>query len=414
MADAPAVNDQQVLAFLATAHKALSLREIAAAMGIRHSGRRALGKMIPRLARRGEIVEIRNGRYKLPGDRGPQQGKKEKDKSERPERAPRGPSEAMRSTQTGEATRSARPIEATRSTQSGHTNLSNVIEGRLVAHRDGYGFVVPAKPIPGMEGDLFIGAGRMGDAMHGDRVLARIEPGRGRVGGGRREGSIVRVVDRAHATIVGIFRYGAQGNTVAPYESRLQQEIVIPPGQELTEELRAKLGPQPPRRGVRLPELDGAVVNVELTRFPQGGVAASGRVIEILGRPGDMGVDTEIMIRKHHLPHRFPDDVLEEARAVAQPVGEPERAGREDFRELPIVTIDGETARDFDDAVYVRPLGNGYTSPTWPIMFGAIRCSTPKRGCAAPPYISPIAPSRCCPRSYRTISARCARTKSAW
>jgi ribonuclease R len=359
MADAPAVNDQQVLAFLATAHKALSLREIAAAMGIRHSGRRALGKIIPRLARHGEIVEIRNGRYKLAGDHGSQQGKKEKDKSERSERAPRASSEAMRSTHAGEAVRPAQSSQAVRSAQSGHANLSNVIEGRLVAHRDGYGFVVPAKPIPGMEGDLFIGAGRMGDAMHGDRVLARIEPGRGRAGGGRREGSIVRVVDRAHATIVGIFRYGTQGNTVAPYESRLQQEIVIPPGQELTEELRAKLGPQPPRRGVPLPELDGAVVNVELTRFPQGGVAASGRVIEILGRPGDMGVDTEIMIRKHHLPHRFPDDVLEEARAVAQPVGEPERAGREDFRELPIVTIDGETARDFDDAVYVGPLGNG-------------------------------------------------------
>jgi exoribonuclease R len=347
MADATAVNDQQVLAFLATAHKALSLREIAAAMNIRHSGRRALAKIIPRLERRGEIVQIRNGRFRLAEDRGSQ--KPSKDRSGSQDRAQRPPSGA---------TRSAPSSEAVRSAPSGHLSLSNLVEGRLVAHRDGYGFVVPAKPIPGMEGDLFIGAGRMGDAMHGDRVLARIEPGRGRAGGGRREGSIVRVVDRAHATIVGIFRYGTAGNSVAPYESRLQQEIVIPPGQELTEELRAKLGPQPPRRGVRLPELDGAVVNVELTRFPQGGVAASGRVIEILGRPGDMGVDTEIMIRKHHLPHRFPDEVLEEARAVAQPVGEPERVGREDFRDLPIVTIDGETARDFDDAVYVRPLGN--------------------------------------------------------
>jgi ribonuclease R len=347
MPDSPAVNDQQVLAFLAQAHKALSLREIAAAMGIRHAGRRALAKIIPRLARRGEIVEIRNGRYKLAENRGSQPDKKEK--SERPERS-------------GSADRARRgesPAPAARRSPD-QTNLSNVVEGRLVAHRDGYGFVVPSKPIPGMEGDLFIGAGRMGDAMHGDRVLARIDRGRNRAGGARQEGSIVRVVDRAHATIVGIFRYGTGGNSVAPYESRLQQEIIIPPGEELTPELRAKLGPQPPRRGVRLPELDGAVVNVELSRFPQGGVAAAGRVIEILGRPGDMGVDTEIMIRKHHLPHRFPDEVLEEARAVAQPVGEAERAGREDFRELPIVTIDGETARDFDDAVYVRPLENGH------------------------------------------------------
>jgi ribonuclease R len=359
MADAPAVNEQQVLAFMATAHKALSLREIAAAMGIRHAGRRALAKMIPRMKRRGEIVEIRNGRYKLAESGVAQPGKKDKseraDRGQRGEKAAQGP--AARKT-SGETTLSAPSIEIMRSAQSGQGNPSNVIEGRLVAHRDGYGFVVPAKPIPGIAGDLFIGAGHMGDAMHGDRVLARVDRGRSR-GDGRMEGSIVRVVDRAHATIVGIFRYGAGGNSVAPYESRLQQEIVIPSGQELTPELRAKLGPQAPRRGVRLPELDGAVVDVELTRFPQGGVPASGRVIEILGRPGEMGVDTEIMIRKHHLPHRFPEDVLEEARAVAQPVGEAERAGREDFRDLPIVTIDGETARDFDDAVHVRPLGDG-------------------------------------------------------
>jgi ribonuclease R len=335
MPDSTAVNDQQVLAFLAQAHKALSLREIAAAMGIRHSGRRALAKIIPRLARRGEIVEIRNGRYKLAEDGGSH--KPQKDRAQRP-------------------SLSAQNAPAPKT--SGAANLSNVIEGRLVAHRDGYGFVVPAKPIPGMEGDLFIGAARMGDAMHGDRVLARIDRSRNRAGGARQEGSIVRVVDRAHATIVGIFRYGAAANTVAPYESRLQQEIIIPPGQELTPELRAKLGPQQPRRGLRLPELDGAVVDVELTRFPQSGVAAAGRVIEILGRPGEMGVDTEIMIRKHHLPHRFPEDVLEESRAVAQPVSEADRAGREDFRDLPIVTIDGETARDFDDAIYVRPLEN--------------------------------------------------------
>ena len=359
MADSPAVNDQQVLAFLAHAHKALSLREIAAAMGIRHSGRRALAKIMPRLARRGEIVEIRNGRYRLAEGKESRAADKDtkdrKNKSDQADRAARGaaPAQAPSAAKTSEH-------GDLKVASANYVNRSDVVEGRLVAHRDGYGFVVPAKPIPGMEGDLFIGAGRMGDAMHGDRVLARIDRGRSRAGGARLEGSIVRVVDRAHATIVGIFRYGSNGNSVAPYESRLQQEIIIPPGQELTPELRAKIGSQAPRRGVRLPELDGAVVNVELTRFPQGGVAAAGRVIEILGRPGDMGVDTEIMIRKHHLPHRFPEEVLGESRAVARPVGDAERAGREDFRDLPIVTIDGETARDFDDAVYVKPLASGH------------------------------------------------------
>src|SRR5260370_1062249 len=108
-----------------------------------------------------------------------------------------------------------------------------------------------------------------------------------------------------------------------------------------------------------IPQLDGAVVNVELLRYPHGGASPTGRVIEILGRPGELGVDTEIIIRKHHLPHVFSADVLDEAERGAKPVSESQRAGREDFRHLPIVTIDGETARDFDDAVYVEHRADG-------------------------------------------------------
>jgi ribonuclease R len=111
---------------------------------------------------------------------------------------------------------------------------------------------------------------------------------------------------------------------------------------------------------LHLPELDGAVVNVEITRFPRAGVPAVGRVIEVLGKPGEFGLDVEILIRKHHLPHRFPDDVLEQARLAARPVGNADREGRRDFRHLPIVTIDGETARDFDDAVYVEKRPDGW------------------------------------------------------
>jgi ribonuclease R len=238
---------------------------------------------------------------------------------------------------------------------------ANQLTGRLVAHRDGYGFVVPDAPRKDLEGDLFIGRDAMGDAMHGDHVLASIEHRKrfGDSGPGRAEGRILRVIGRAHATVVGLFRYGSRGNTVAPYESRLLQEIIIPQGDELTPELQGKLGAHPPRRGVRLPELDGAVVNVEMTRFPRGGVAPAGRVIEILGRPGEFGVDVEILIRKYHLPHEFSAEVLAEAAGAAHPVGDAERAGRRDFRDLPIVTIDGETARDFDDAVYVKRMENG-------------------------------------------------------
>jgi ribonuclease R len=153
---------------------------------------------------------------------------------------------------------------------------------------------------------------------------------------------------------------------VLPYDARMQQEVEIPPGQELTHGLAKKLGfsdaEERSTRGRRIPrleELDGAVVNVELVRYPRGGAAPTGRVIEVLGRPGELGVDTEIIIRKHHLPHVFPAEVLEDAEQRARAVQEAERAGREDFRHLPIVTIDGETARDFDDAVYVERRADG-------------------------------------------------------
>jgi len=162
---------------------------------------------------------------------------------------------------------------------------------------------------------------------------------------------------------VGLFRYAPRGNVVLPYDVRMQHEVEIPPGEELTAALRQKLGlGDSGARGGRLsrvPELDGAVVNVELLRYPRGGAAPTGRVIEILGRPGDLGVDIEIIIRKHHLPHEFSGAVLAEAEQRAAAVSEAEREGRDDFRHLPIVTIDGETARDFDDAVYVERRANG-------------------------------------------------------
>jgi ribonuclease R len=340
------VTEADILAHLAKSRKPQSLREIAAALGLRHAARRALVKLARKMKRRGDIQEYPNGRVSLP---------KEKQTAERniPKQGVSPPQKGWR---------------ARNSASSGRAPAANQLTGRLVAHRDGYGFVVPDTPREDLEGDLFIGRDALGDAMHGDRVLASIERRRLAAGGASRaEGRIIRVLDRVHATVVGLFRYGSAGNTVAPYESRLLQEIVIPPGEELPPELRAKVGSlpaQPPksspsRRGERLPELDGAVVNVELTRFPHGGVAPAGRVIEILGRPGDFGVDVEILIRKHHLPHTFPAEAMAEAAAVARPVGDADRAGRRDFRHLPIVTIDGETARDFDDAVYVRRLADG-------------------------------------------------------
>ena len=332
------VTEADVLAHLSRSRWPQSLREIAAALDLRHSARRALVKLARKMKKRGELHEYPNGRVALPKE------KQGVDVAQPPQKA--APN------RTGSQPRPESRVLVRQEV--------NQLTGRLVAHRDGYGFVVPDTPRKDLEGDLFIGRDAMGDAMHGDHVLASIEH-RKRFGdgAGRAEGRILRVINRAHETVVGLFRYGSRGNTVAPYESRLLQEIIIPPGDELTPELQGKLGLHQPKRSVRLPELDGAVVNVELTRFPRGGVAPDGRVIEILGRPGEFGVDVEILIRKHHLPHEFSAEVLAEAVAAAHPVSDAERAGRRDFRDLPIVTIDGETARDFDDAVWVEPLTNG-------------------------------------------------------
>jgi ribonuclease R len=229
--------------------------------------------------------------------------------------------------------------------------------GRLNMHRDGYGFLIPDHPIEGLKGDVYIPRESAQAAMHGDRVvvrIARIERD------GRADGEIVKVLRRAHQTVVGEFRIRKRGNFVVPHDERIRQWIQIPEGQEIpsTELSRDRVGVTPVE--VKSPEdLDGMIVNVEILEFPEDGDGAVGRVIEILGRPDDFGVDVEIMIRKHHIPHHFPPEVLEQAQHFSNIIREDELAGRMDYRALDIVTIDGETARDFDDAVWVDRLPNG-------------------------------------------------------
>src|ERR1700722_11412454 len=341
------LSPELVLAYLATLSQPASIREIAHGMELKHHGRRFLPRVLHRLKKSGDIEEKR-GRYKLPGAKETQKAAtKRKDRESAAEKIP---AQAR-----SENKQPAPPATSNRGYDP------NLIPGRIVAHRDGYAFLVPDSPIPRVEGDLFIGRDNLADAMHGDRVLARIERRRA---DGRAEGRIVQIIERQHPTLVGLFRYGPQGNVVLPYDTRILHEVLIPPGDELTSEQREKLGGSEKEslagRRVRLPELDGAVVNVEIKRYPKGGLAPVGRVLEILGRPGEVGVDVEIIIRKHHLPHIFPDDVLIEARNEKQQVEKSELAGRRDFRDLAIVTIDGETARDFDDAVRVAALPNGH------------------------------------------------------
>ena len=222
------------------------------------------------------------------------------------------------------------------------------VVGRLVGHRDGYGFVIPDSPLPEIRGDIFIPAGAIGDALHGDRVLVSGIRARDE---GRAEGRIQRVLDRAQKTVVGEFRFGRRSNYVIPFDDRIPHQIVIPPGMEIPAEKGGK--------SFSRDELERAVVNVEITRFPSGLQSGAGRVREVLGKADDFGVDVEIIIRKYHLPHEFSAEALREAQAVPQAVPAEASAGRRDFRDLPIVTIDGETAKDFDDAVAVLELPNG-------------------------------------------------------
>ena len=261
----------------------------------------------------------------------------------------------------------------------------NLLVGRLTKHRDGFGFVIPEATSldPSLKarlaGDVFIPPHAIASSMHGDRVVVEVSAVRT---DGRAEGRILRSLSRAHPTVVGIFHYGHRHNYVKPIDEKVTQEIVIPPGLEYpgspvtSVSPVVKISPNQSKTIERKKsrdrvigdeaavhtdwqDLDGVVVDVEITDWPSATQNPRGRVIEILGEENDFGVDVEIMIRKFHLPHRFPPEVIEEAQAIASQIPANALRHRRDYRELPIVTIDGETARDFDDAVHVRQLENG-------------------------------------------------------
>ena len=252
--------------------------------------------------------------------------------------------------------------------RSGSGSSSNLLTGRLDLHRDGYGFVRPNRKsgTPGSTGteDIFIPPNEIGSAMQGDQVLVDVDPPKA---DGRMQGRIVRILERRNSTVVGTFHSadptrGYRQNVVIPFDERMTQPIVIPPGAEIPPAAKSVtphrvLGREalaPPKH--ESPE--GLVVDVEITSWPTPTRPPIGRVIEILGAHDDFGVDVEMMIRKHQLPRVFPDHVLAEARAVAH-LDPGIAAQRADFRDLPIVTIDGETARDFDDAVLVTDRADG-------------------------------------------------------
>jgi ribonuclease R len=245
--------------------------------------------------------------------------------------------------------------------QKGHTQKKKsprLIHGRLSVHRDGFGFVIPDEPVPGVKGDIYLSKEEAERGMHGDRVAVRI---RRLDRDGRAHGEIMEVLKRAHPTVVGEFRIRRRGDFVVPHDERIRQWIEIPEGMAIPTGGASVHRVGAPTVEVHSEEdLDGMIVNAEIVDFGEEGDRPAGRVIEILGHADDFGVDVEILIRSHHIPHQFPDDVLEEARAIPSPIPDAEIAKRRDFRAYDIVTIDGETARDFDDAVWVDRLSNGH------------------------------------------------------
>lgn len=203
-----------------------------------------------------------------------------------------------------------------------------VITGKLSSHRDGYGFVTPE----GGGEDIFIPARYLRENLHGDRVEVRVMP-RGR--SGKQEGRIVKTLERALTRIVGRFEKTKTFGHVVPDEQRITRDLFIPPGFTGKAE-------------------SGQVVVAEITLYPTPHRPAEGRIVEVLGWPDDPQVEAETIIRKYDLPHAFPDQVLAAARAVSQSVAADEVEKRVDLRDRLTVTIDGETARDFDDAVSVK------------------------------------------------------------
>jgi len=210
----------------------------------------------------------------------------------------------------------------------------NLVTGVVQGHRDGFGFVIPDDPA---QSDVFVNARNFGEAMHGDRVVCRVESTKR---DGRREGRVIRVLERANETVVGMFERARQGGFVVPFERRIVQDIHIPPGDTMD-------------------TADGTAVVVEITSYPSKTRPPLGKVMNILGDTDDPKVEIKIAMARFHLRSEFPSSALSEARAATKPSGKGKRSWsgkRADFRNRRIVTIDGETAKDFDDAVEVEKL----------------------------------------------------------
>lgn len=218
----------------------------------------------------------------------------------------------------------------------GPIDRMDLVRGRVQGHRDGFGFLIPDDAGE----DVFLNPRQMRLLMHGDRAVVRIV---GTDHRGRREGRVVEVLERAQSRIVGRYVREMDVGVVFPDNFRIAHEILVP------EKLRS---------GAE----DGQIVTVELVEQPGKRSQPIGKVVEILGEHMAPGMEIDIALRAHGIPFEWPDEVLAEAETFADEVPEKQKKekGREDLRELPLITIDGADAKDFDDAVYAEPTRNGW------------------------------------------------------
>ena len=289
---------EQILAFLGSAnYRPLDKNELAKALGRKSGVRMRLNEALRDLERAGEIARIRKNRYVLPP-------------------------------------------------------TADLITGKLHIHQAGYGFLISEKP---GEPDIFIAAENTGTAMHGDRVVARIsrDAPHGRIKG-RREGRVIRILERAHDTIVGTLQHSRNFYYVVPDDPRLVHDVYVQPPRDRPSPTSAGL-----RRGKQTAATVGDKVVVRLEAWESRHVNPDGEIIEVLGPASAPGVDMLSIIRKYHLPTEFPRDVLQQANGISEKIDARQIDGREDLRNEFIVTIDPDDARDFDDAIHVEKIANG-------------------------------------------------------
>ncbi len=227
-------------------------------------------------------------------------------------------------------------IVKTRKNKYGLPEMMNLIRGTIRLNQRGYGILIPDDvKYP----EIFVYSGGLNGAMHSDKVMVR--PSTGHNGGQRPEGEVIRVIKRANQQLVGTFERGKKQGQVIPDDNRHFYPVYVRPLKKMIVK-------------------DGDKVVVNITSWPGKDRALEGRIVEVLGHKGEPGLDLQVVIKKHGLRTEFPEAVLEEAREVARPLTDEEISQRRDLRNLRMVTIDGEDAKDLDDAVSISRIPEGY------------------------------------------------------